>query len=78
MAFDHEKSLIRRIDDEGKESELQIVIDTFALSVFGLLITKGSNKTKLELLFDMVLGLEGIDRKRQIISWKNSRLYRAF
>ena len=55
----------------------QLNIDTFTFKIFCLLMCKGSNYKKSNILFDLVIGSEGLKQGKQNISWRSSRLVLA-
>lgn len=59
------------------KQQSQLNIDTFTFKIFCLLMCKGSNSTKSNILFDLVIGTEGLRQGKQDISWRSSRLVLA-
>ena len=72
--FDKEKSQIKSVAPDGSEMTVQINIDVFSLKCFALLMCKGTNKTKANIFFDLVVGSEGVKQGVDMINWKSSRL----
>lgn len=77
LDFDRDKSEIRQIGRDGKPIRVQISIDVFALKIFALLFCRGTIKQKSLVLFDVILGPQGVKMQTESLSWKNTRMLRA-
>lgn len=54
------------------------MIDTLILKVFCVLFCRGSHKEKALILFDAMIGPTGLKLEREQVSWKSSRMQKAF
>ena len=61
----------------NKMDNVEINIDLFALKILALLMCRDTIKIKSALLFDTIIGYEGLKTGRDTISINNSRLRRA-
>jgi hypothetical protein len=55
-----------------------MMVNTLILKVFCVLFCRGTHKEKSMILFDAIIGPTGIKVERDQISWKSSRMLRAF
>jgi len=78
VEFDRDKSQIKQTDKDGFETVIQISIDIFTLKIFALLMCKGTIKEKSLYLFDAIIGHSGLKIDRDEITWKSSRMQKAF
>ena len=78
MNFDRRTSQIKAQGHDGAELTIQINVDLFNIKVFALLMCKGTQKEKADILFDLVLGPEGVKQAKDTIAWKSGRMVSAF
>lgn len=63
--------------DEVTNGE-QYFINTFVMKIFSLLFCRGSSVEKTQILFDAILGPNGIKIEKGQVSWRNTRMFKAF
>lgn len=54
------------------------MVNTLILKVFCVLFCRGTHKEKSMILFDAIVGPTGIKVERDQVSWKSSRMLKAF
>ena len=56
LDLDKDRSELRQIDKDGKEVVYKLVIDTFMIKIFAILMCQGSSSQKSSILFDLIIG----------------------
>ena len=64
--------------DDVLSNNNEIYINTFLLKIFGLLFCRGSSDEKTQILFDTIIGPNGLKLDKEQVSWRNSRMLKAF
>ena len=64
--------------DDVLSNNNEIYINTFLLKIFGLLFCRGSSDEKTQILFDTIIGPNGLKLDKDQVSWRNSRMLKAF
>ena len=67
-----------RVNEDGEETIVEVAVDTFALSVFGLLMCQGSLSQKVNYLYEIMMSVEKVKDELDLVYWRISRLYKAF
>lgn len=60
LDLDKDKSELRHIEKDGKEIIYKLVIDTFMIKIFAILMCQGSTSQKSSILFDLIIGPRGM------------------
>ena len=78
LDLDKDKSELRQVGPDGKETVIKLTIDTFKLKMFALLMCKGSAREKSSELFSAIVGPAGMKVGKDQISWRSTRMQSAF
>lgn len=60
------------------DPENQAMVDTFVLNIFGLLFCKGTIESKAQILFETIIGPNGLKAEKNIVSCRSKRMTKAF
>lgn len=76
--FDKSSSSFIIKDQNGNLQVVQLCIDVFNLKLFAILMCLGSTREKAEILFNTIIGPEGVRLEKNNVTWRSVRMKAAF